>query len=84
MICLFCYDCQVIRASAWPRWQPGILNGDGLGPTGMHWRTFARRQREHNAHINAALASLAARLRQLRDKFGVTDIDIDPEDWRGR
>ena len=25
---------------------------------------------------------MAARLRQLRDKFGVTDIDIDPEDWR--
>ena len=50
----------------------------------MHWRTFARRQHEHNAHINAALASMAARLRQLRDKFGVTDIDIDPEDWRRR
>lgn len=24
------------------RWEPGILNGDGDKPKGMHWRTFAR------------------------------------------
>ena len=63
------------------------MNGDGLRPKGMHWRTFARRQREHNAHVNAALASMAARLRllrQLRDKFGAIDVDIDPEYSRRR
>ena len=63
-------------------WQPGILNDDGSRPKGMQSRTFARLQREHNAHINAALASMSARLRLLRGKFGVTDIGIDPEDWR--
>ena len=23
-------------------WEPGILNGEGLKPKGMHWRTFER------------------------------------------
>lgn len=43
-------------------WEPGILNGRGWKPKGMHWRTFERLQREHDAHVRRALAGLAASL----------------------
>lgn len=57
-------------------WEPGILNGNGLKPKGMHWRTFERLQRGHDAHVNAALVGMAARLARVRMRFG--DIDADP------
>ena len=43
-------------------WEPGILNGSGTKPKGMHWRTFERLQASHDFHVKAALAGLAARL----------------------
>ena len=43
-------------------WEPGILNGSGMKPKGMHWRTFERLQTEHDAHVNASLVGIAARL----------------------
>ena len=59
-------------------WEPGILNGNGLKPKGMHWRTFERLQSQHDAHINAALAGMAAkfglmeeRLEERLDRIGI-------------
>lgn len=48
-------------------WEPGILNGNGLKPKGMHWCTFERLQSQHDAHVNAALAGMAARFGLLRE-----------------
>ena len=59
-------------------WEPGILNGNGLKPKGMHWRTFERLQSQHDAHVNAALAGMAAkfglmeeRLEERLDRIGI-------------
>ena len=38
------------------------MNGNGLKPKGMHWRTFERLQASHDFHGNAALADMAAKL----------------------
>ena len=56
------------------RWEPGILNGNGLKPKGMHWRTFVRLQGEHDAHVNAALAGMAARLGILDERIATYDL----------
>lgn len=50
-------------------WEPGILNGSGLKPKGMHWRTFERLQAEHDAHVAQSLAGIAARLGFLRGRI---------------
>ena len=42
-------------------WEAGILNGNGDKPKGMHWRTFDSLQAAHDAHVNQALAGIAAR-----------------------
>ena len=61
-------------------WEPGILNGNGWKPKGMHWRTFERLQREHDGYVNAALAGMAARLGLLRGRLDT--IDAAMERWR--
>jgi len=43
-------------------WEAGILNGDSDKPNGMHWRTFERLRASHGAHVNRALAGMAAKL----------------------
>jgi hypothetical protein len=43
-------------------WEPGILNGPGWKPKGMHWRTFERLKAEHDAFVNASLVGMAERL----------------------
>lgn len=43
-------------------WEPGILNGNGWKPKGMHWRTFERLTAEHDAFEQIALAGIAQRL----------------------
>jgi hypothetical protein len=48
-------------------WEPGILNGSGTKPKGMHWRTFERLQAEHDAHVTLSLAGIVAKLGMLRD-----------------
>lgn len=50
-------------------WEPGILNGNGWKPKGMHWRTFERLQASHDFHVNAALAGMAARLGLLGERL---------------
>jgi hypothetical protein len=43
-------------------WEPGILNGDGGKPKGMHWRTYERLRVEHDTAIAESLAELTQRL----------------------
>ena len=42
-------------------WEPGILNGAGLKPIGMHWRTFEKLVAEHHFFVGASLAGFAER-----------------------
>lgn len=44
-------------------WKPGILNGEGCKPKGMHWRTFERLKAEHDAFARVALMGIARRLK---------------------
>lgn len=44
------------------KWEPGILNGKGWKPKGMHWRTYERLTREHNAFLDVALMGIAKRI----------------------
>lgn len=43
-------------------WEPGILNGPGPKPTGMHWRTYRRLLEEHDRLVNVAIAGAHQRL----------------------
>ena len=61
-------------------WEPGILNGNGPKPKGMHWRTFERLQGDHDAHVKAALAVMAAKLGLMNDRLGQIDLGMDR--WR--
>ena len=63
-------------------WEPGILNGNGDKPKGMHWHTFERLQGEHDAHVNAALAGMAVKLGLLQGRLA--DIDLQMDEWRDR
>jgi len=36
----------------------------------MHWRTLERLHGEHEAHVNAALAGMAAKLGLLGERLG--------------
>lgn len=51
-------------------WQPGILNGPGDKPKGMHWRTYQRLVYEHDTFVNQSLAWMAKRLSHVQ---GVLD-----------
>ena len=86
-----CSTDRSTRCFSWARcslrrrrlgWEPGILNGDGLKPKGMHWRTFERLQGEHNLYVNAALVGMSARLGLLHGRLGEVDSEMDP--WRRR
>jgi hypothetical protein len=46
-------------------WEPGILNGDGSKPNGMHWNTFERLSAQHDSFVQISLNGLAARLNIL-------------------
>lgn len=46
-------------------WAPGILNGEGDKPKGMHWRTFNRLHAEHNDFVNASLAGMMRKFGRL-------------------
>jgi hypothetical protein len=50
-------------------WVPGILNGEGGKPKGMHWRTFERLRAEHGAHVNRALVGMAQRLKLCESRL---------------
>lgn len=42
-------------------WKPGIANGRGMKPKGMHWRSFMRLLAEYDASVEQSLAGMAAR-----------------------
>lgn len=46
-------------------WEAGILNGKGLKPKGMHWRTFEGLEARHDMHVKVALAGAAAKFGRL-------------------
>ena len=56
------------------------MHGNGWKPKGMHWRTFERLQREHDAHVSAALAGMSAKLGLLQGRLA--EIDADMNLWR--
>jgi len=44
-------------------WEPGILNGEGNKPKGMHWRSFERLQAKHDDFVNASLVGMMQRFK---------------------
>ncbi len=58
-------------------WEPGIQNGNGLKPKGMHWCTFERLQIKHDANVNAALAGMAAKLGLLQGQLSDFELQVD-------
>jgi hypothetical protein len=42
-------------------WEPGILNDTGMKPKGMHWRTFDRLERQHDAYSARSVSLMAER-----------------------
>jgi len=50
-------------------WEPGILNGEGLKPNGMHWKTFERLCSIHNKFVNLSL-------REASFRFGNNFFDL--------
>lgn len=49
-------------------WMPGILNGGGPKPKGMHWRTFERLSAAHDAYVAQSLAGAMRRFRVASDR----------------
>ena len=43
-------------------WEPGILNGHGSKPKGMHWKTYWRLQAQHDDFVALSLNGMAKRL----------------------
>lgn len=70
------YDERAVRKADRIReklgWEPGILNGSGWKPKGMHWKTFQRLNAQHDVFVQSSLAGMAAR-------FGLIGESLD--DW---
>jgi hypothetical protein len=49
-------------------WEPGILNGEGLKPKGMHWKTYRRLCFLHNQLVYSSL-------REATLRFGINMFD---------
>jgi hypothetical protein len=54
-------------------WEPGILNGNGDKPKGMHWRTFERLREEHDVKVAASLAGMAEKMGLLTGRLEAID-----------
>ena len=55
-------------------WEPGILNGNGGKPKGMHWRVFERLEARHDALVNASLAGALAKFGPMREMPGCVGV----------
>lgn len=42
-------------------WEAGILNGNGGRPKGMHWDTYRRLRRDHDALVQVSLRDIAVK-----------------------
>jgi hypothetical protein len=58
------------------KWEPGILNGHGIKPKGMHWRTYQRLTIRHDAHVSISLNIMQQRLRMIGARLGGIDDDL--------
>lgn len=58
-------------------WVPGILNGNGNKPKGMHWQTFWHMQASHDAHVMQALAGMSAKLGQGMTRLNQINMRLD-------
>lgn len=47
-------------------WLPGILNGHGIKPKGMHWQTYHRLVFEHDTFVNVSLAYMQKLIGKMR------------------
>jgi hypothetical protein len=54
-------------------WRPGILNGTGGKPKGMHWRTFWRLQGEYEEHAQTVLAGIVAQMGWVQQRVAAFD-----------
>ena len=61
-------------------WEPGILNGPGLKPKGMHWRTYERLLAQHDDFVGVSLAGMSRKLGLLRGQL--EDIEDAAASWR--
>ena len=52
------------------------MNGNGWKPKGMHWRTYWWLYRQHNVHVTAVLAGMAAKLGLLRERLDGIDLSV--------
>ena len=43
-------------------WELGILNGDGIKPKGMHWKTFNRLKSQHDELVQISLYDMGHKL----------------------
>ncbi len=50
-------------------WEPGILNGNGWKPKGMHWKTFGQLTTRHDAFVQTSIAGMRARLNLIGESF---------------
>lgn len=48
-------------------WEPGFLNGDGVKPKWMRWRTFSRFKQEHDQLVGRSCAEISHKLRLIRE-----------------
>ena len=46
-------------------WEPGILNGEGLKPKWMRWRTFERLVDRHDRYVARSMHAVAVKFRLL-------------------
>ncbi len=58
------------------KWEPGILNGHGIKPKGMHCRTYQRLTIKHDAHVDISLNHMARRMRLIEARFGDIGDDL--------
>ena len=74
-------DDRAARRANWIRkrlcWLPGILNGPGLKPKGMHKRTYQRLTAEHDRLMGVSLEGIARRLRVLDKVLGEARTHLD-------
>ena len=50
-------------------WEPGILNGNGWKPKGIHWKTFEQLTAQHDAFVQTSLAGIAVRFNLLGESL---------------
>jgi hypothetical protein len=58
------------------KWEPGILNGNGIKPKGMHAHTYQRLTIKHDAFVGVSLAGIAKRFGMIEKTLGGIGEDL--------